>query len=215
VPPPLPLAEVLAQSIDPRSAELATQTLFGLWDVAFEPDDERGACNAALDAGLRCLILPGASLADLRQVDRPAVLELTDASGNRHAAVLRRLGRDSADLEIGGKRFAVSIADLTHAWYGDHWLLWQPATDVGSDLAPGMRSDRVVWLREALAHYLGESVETAGADRNLFDETLAEQVRQFQSARHLDVDGVLGSQTQIVLQADIGHGSGPTLHGEG
>jgi hypothetical protein len=196
-----------------RESAEATSALFAQWGLAYSVQ-AGDPCKQALAVGLRCLSLPEASLADLRQIDRPVVLELNDVHGRSHESVLTALGYDFAELIVGDQNVRVSIVELTHAWFGEHWLLWRPATDVTADLQPGMRSERVVWLREALASFRGESISAdVAADPTLFDALLERWVRDYQRLRHLWVDGVVGAQTQVALQADIGHRTGPTLNG--
>lgn len=206
--PTTSLGSLLASGDWPTDAVSAASALFGLWDAEYsaalgEP------CDQAEAQGLKCLALAGSAIGDLRRLNRPVVLTLSDSAGAEHHVVMSGLGYDHAELFAGGRSTRIDVADLTHYWYGDHWLLWQPATDVSGDLIPGMRSSRVPWLRESLALIRGTS---AGSDDpTLYDAELVEWVRDYQRHRQLEVDGVVGSRTQIALQSDLGLPDSPML----
>jgi murein L,D-transpeptidase YcbB/YkuD len=64
-----------------------------------------------------------------------------------------------------------------------------------------MQDDSVKWLRENLARIQGQP--SADPDSELFDQALAERVRTYQRDRHLTVDGIVGTQTQIAMNTDL------------
>lgn len=78
---------------------------------------------------------------------------------------------------------------------GGNW----PVLDSGPTLRPGDRDPRVRQLRERLAAegYLAEL--PAAADPELYDGELAQQLRRYQQAAHLDVDGAVGRETLAEL----------------
>ena len=188
----------------------AAQTLFARWGIEYAGGADDDVCQVADNYGLRCLTSPDPSLADIRAINRPAVLALNVGGGRTVAAVLTGLGFDFADLVIDRQPARVGIAELTHAWFGEHWLLWQPEIAVEPDLRPGMRDTRTLWLRNILAD-LQEGNPGSGENGDLYDPMLEAGVRDFQAARHLVVDGVVGAQTIVRLQAEAGHAAGPTL----
>ena len=203
------LDELLASRDAAGDTAAVEAALFELWGATYVADAE-SACDQAAQQGLQCLSLPDPSLADLRQTNRPAIVQLDDADGRRHSALLLGLNFETARLQIGNETREVSIAELSRHWFGSHWLLWQPATEITGILQPGMRSERIAWLRSALAAYAGTEVPAVD-DPQMFDEALADALRAYQQLRHLDVDGLLGAATQITLQAELGHRTGPTI----
>lgn len=192
----------------PMDMSTATQTLFALWGVEYRPGGGK-ACDQAAAQHLKCLFLAGSSLGELRRIDRPSVLSLTDTHGDTHHVVLSGLDGDRARLTIGRKVYPVPIADLTHFWYGDHLLLWKPAFSDGRDLTPGMHGQGVEWVRHTLAAIRGASPD--GDDTALYDAKLERAVRDYQRARMLTVDGIVGAQTQIALRTDLHQPGIPTL----
>jgi len=69
-------------------------------------------------------------------------------------------------------------------------------------LNPGDTGGEVAALRRRLA-YLGDLPEAENDNRGVFDETLAEAVKRFQSRHGLEVDGIVGRQTRPALETPI------------
>jgi len=208
----------LAENVGLTDEDSAARELFALWGAGFR-SSRAESCIQAVSTGLQCLNMSDSTLSDLRQIDRPMVIELDDTEGGAHHVVMTALGYDYAEVSAGDDTTRVSIADLSHYWYGEHWLLWRPLTDVTISLRPGMRGERVVWLREALETIRGNDgpIEpfspSEPADALFYDPALERRVREYQLSKRLGVDGVVGARTQIALQTDLGHRAGPTLAG--
>jgi len=66
-------------------------------------------------------------------------------------------------------------------------------------LGPGLRGPEVTWLRDSLAA-IDERYATEGTT-DLFDAELEDRVRRFQRDHRLDVDGLAGQQTQIIINS--------------
>jgi peptidoglycan hydrolase-like protein with peptidoglycan-binding domain len=81
-------------------------------------------------------------------------------------------------------------------------LLWKPMLLDTDSLAPGVRGDGVRWLRDSLRQILHTPIPTV--DPLYFDDELAARVREFQRRHRLTVDAVVGAQTQIVIQTELG-----------
>jgi general secretion pathway protein A len=128
-------------------------------------------------------------------------LSLIDQQGEQYQVVLTALGAETADLTIADRVYTVELLELSRYWYGDHLMLWRPASWDHESLVPGMRDSRVKWLRDNLAQILGEPL--SDPDSEFFDQALAERVRTYQRDRYLTVDGIVGTQTQIVMNTDL------------
>jgi general secretion pathway protein A len=173
----------------------AFANLFAIWGGKYEPEGGP-ACEQALTQHLHCLFQKG-TWAQVRQLNRPAILTLTDAAGSPHQVVLTSLDDETARIHIGDTSHAVTIAALSRYWFGEYLILWQPQTPEARTLSLGMRDDSVRWLRQSLEAALGRPVTADASD--YFDEELAVMVETFQRQHHLDVDGVAGLQTQVLL----------------
>lgn len=202
------LAALLTDAGTATDTTTALEALFGLWEADYEPDAE-APCEQARAAALECLSASDGSLAELRRLDRPAILSLVDGAGTEHQLVIRTLGPTDAELAIGDTAHRVDVADLTHHWYGEYLLLWKPVFGTAENLMPGMRDDAVPWLRRGLAELLGTTVESS--EPALYDDALASQVREYQRESRLTVDGIVGVRTQIALSSDLGRRGIPRL----
>ena len=214
-PPGEPTAEEEEVTLDAQlqlaseltSPEMALRTLLELWGVEYRPG-ERG-CSQAAAAGYECLFQRG-SMSVLRQYDRPAVLTLIDGRGATHSVVLTALGGDHADLSIGGVAVNHSLAELSDMWFGEYLLLWRPPSGASDPLGPGSIGPGVAWLRSSLAA-IDLRYATAASGSDVFDADLADKVRAFQRDHRLDVDGIAGHQTQIIINTLLEPDRAPRL----
>ena len=205
---PPSLGALLASDAFALDPDAAVGELLMLWGVEHDPALGT-ACEQAGQHGLRCLAFEEGSISQLRSLDRPAVLALIDADGGARHALMSALEYEHAELTAGGRTHRVAIADLTHHWYGEHLLLWRPVVAGGRDLAPGTRGEDVRWLRESLA--IIRDVPLTGTASDLYDPELEAWVREFQGARRLTVDGIVGARTQIAIRTDLGLADTPLL----
>ena len=208
-PPPAPPSfdEVLARHGNDTTTEAALGKLFASWGATYDPSGGRG-CDQAAHQGLECLFQKG-SWAQLRTLNRPAILTLTDDIGRTHQVLLTSLGEETATIDLGGESRPVSIAGMSRYWFGDFLLLWRPPLAVAKALAPGMRGADVRWLRENLRVAQGLPAAPAGSD--FYDDDLARLVQDFQRQHRLNIDGVAGVQTQIVLDTVVNATGSPTI----
>jgi len=194
----------LEQFIRNNAAQTDTKTafmsLFKLWGVQFDEANKR-ACDFAQQQQLYCLFQKG-SLAQIQQLDRPVILTLRDNAGETHQVVLAGISSDAAVIQIGDDREGFPLTSLVELWYGDYLLLWKPQIGAVKAFYPGMRDPDVTWLRTSLATIQGNPVEPVDSD--YFDENLETRVRDYQVTRRLNVDGLVGQQTQIVINTDLG-----------
>jgi general secretion pathway protein A len=200
-------AQLLAQNRSSTDTDSAFTQLLGLWQATYTPGKTDG-CSQALAQGLRCLMQRG-SLAQLRMLNRPAILMLNDDAGTAGQVVLRALGEDTAQVQIGAQSATVSVAELTRYWFGDFVLLWRPANRDVRDLSAGMRGAPVRRLREQLDRWSGSGSNAPASDE--FDGSLVKLVEQFQRASHLAVDGIAGIETQVALDAVLAAPDSPLL----
>ena len=186
--------------------DFALSTLFGLWDIEYAKGARNG-CDQAADAGLACLSRRG-TWNNVRQLNRPAILTVFDDAGEQHDLVLTAIHGETADLSIGGVTVTHPVSAIMDIWYGEYLLLWRPPGGTPVALMPGLRSPAVSWLRTSLAN-IDERYATDGNDE--YDNALAEIVRQFQRDNRLDVDGLAGQQTQILINSLLGGDGSPRL----
>jgi general secretion pathway protein A len=202
------LNEQLQLATDLTSSTSALTTLFVAWGLDFNSSG-KSACSQASDAGLVCLYQRG-SWSGLRQMDRPAVLTLIDDSGESHEVVLMAVHGNTAELSIGGVLVTHPVESITDAWFGQYLLLWRPPNGQAVSLGPNARGADVVWLRESLAS-IDDRFVTSAPSSDVYDTELEQVVRAFQRAHRLEVDGLAGQQTQIVINSLLAVDGTPRL----
>ena len=211
--PAAPRFEALGPQLSNASADTtmdaAFGSLFGLWGADYSAGTGRG-CEQAGANGLSCVWQRG-SLAQLKLINRPAILSLIDASGAPHQVVLAGLQGDAARLLIGGREARVPVAELADYWFGEFLVLWRPQGGGSRPLRAGMSGEDVRWLRQGLEQLGG--MPASDATQDYFDADLERLVEDFQRSRRLAVDGIAGVQTQLVLDAALGAPGTPTLAG--
>lgn len=186
------------------SREQALRGLLALWGYP-APTDTPSAVIPEYD--LRLLEERG-SLARLRQLNHPAVLRLVDAGGDPFFAVLSALDDETATLAMATDVVRVKLTLLLQRWYGDYLLLWKPPPGYQGIIRPGSRGVDVVWLEHTLAELLEREVRSAPDLQ--FDEMLSADVRTLQAQHGLDVDGLAGPYTLILLNSLL-HDDQPRL----
>jgi general secretion pathway protein A len=204
-PPPSINALLTANSADTGEAG-AFRRLLALWGTAMA--DDRDPCGQAQKAGLACLEQRG-SWAQVRALNRPAILTLTDDRGNRHRVVLSALDERFATLDLGEHDVRVPLDDLSRDWFGEFTVVWKPKTLRTRLLSLGMRGDEVRWLRRSLNALHGAASDPETDD--LYDQALAIAVQNFQREHRLTVDGIAGLQTQVVLDTALAEPGSPLL----
>jgi general secretion pathway protein A len=205
--PKLASVKALLEANEANTTDAAAfRRLLSLWGTALS--DDRDPCGQAAKAGLSCLEQRG-SWTQVRTLNRPAILTLTDERGQRHRVVLSSLDDRTATLNLGEHNEKVSIDDLSRDWFGEFTVVWKPKTSRARSLSLGMQGDEVRWLRRSLNALGGAAADPEHAD--VYDQELAIAVQNFQREHRLNVDGIAGVQTQVVLDTALADPSSPLL----
>ena len=197
-PEPVSKLEAFLGSTEARTdTESAMKDLFERWGLDYSAQAGASGCERALNAGLHCIYQTG-TWNNLREHNRPAVIELQDSSGHKHHVLVTALTADLVSLAMGGSPQEFGVQEVGRLWFGKYLLLWKPPAPAQEILRLGDRGATIVWLRDALARYRGEPLVTDASD--LFDRELQAQLMQFQSRHRLAADGVAGANTLAKLQ---------------
>ena len=205
-PPPVSINALLAANSATTGDATAFRRLLSLWGTAMAEDND--PCGQAAKAGLSCLDQRG-SWAQVRALNRPAILTLTDDRGQRHRVVLSALDDQSATLNLGDHNERVPLDELSRDWFGEFTVVWKPKTTHIHPLSVGMHGDEVRWLRRSLSALQGAASDPEHGD--VYDEELAIAVQNFQREHRLNVDGIAGIQTQVVLDTALAEPGSPLL----
>jgi general secretion pathway protein A len=209
-PAPAPTAASINHLLAANSANTgdaaAFRRLLALWGTAM--GDDKDPCGQAAKAGLSCLEQRG-SWAQVRALNRPAILTLTDDHGLRHRVVLSGLDDRFATLNLGEHNERVPVDEISRDWFGEFTVVWKPKTARTRLLTVGMKGDEVRWLRRSLNALQGAASDPEHGD--VYDEELAIAVQNFQREHRLTVDGIAGVQTQLVLDTALAEPGSPLL----
>ncbi|MFO7568754.1 MAG: AAA family ATPase [Smithellaceae bacterium] len=191
-----------------RTMTKAYQSLFRAWEVRFDTRDERSVDEQARRRGLRLLAHKG-SLVNLKLMNRPVMLTLTDAqSGENFYVTMISLLSDRAEIAIGDEIRTVNIQDLFLLWTGEFRFLWRLPTAYQSDLRPGNSGPMAEWVNRQMAAAMKRPELPLPAWR--YSGRLVEDVREFQLMADLPADGIVGPMTIAYLSGAAGLG-GPRL----
>ncbi|MEK7990021.1 MAG: AAA family ATPase [Thiotrichaceae bacterium] len=203
----LTLLSVLENKGIPSNTQAAFDTLFQLWGMDYNSLAGNTACERALTKGLTCVYQTG-KWKDIKNYNRPTVIELVTELGEQHHAVVTQIQDDLVTLNFDGKIFDFSKQQINDYWLGQFLLLWQPPSVPTPILRAGITHDDVRWVRKRLN--ILENKQVADADLSAkFDKDLRRRIVGFQRKQRLLVDGIIGEQTMLLLDAHSG--SGPQL----
>jgi general secretion pathway protein A len=207
-PPAVPVSinAVLAANVANTSDAAAFRRLLSLWGTAMVNDSD--PCGQAEKAGLACLDQRG-SWAQVRALNRPAILTLADDQGQRYRVVLIGLDDSFATLDLGEHNVRIPLDELSRDWFGEFTVVWKPKTLRTRLLSVGMHGDEVRWLRRSLNALHGAAVDPEHGD--VYDQELATAVQNFQREHRLNADGIAGLQTQVVLDTALAEPGSPLL----
>lgn len=204
---PQSLASLLTAA-DSSYYRSAWTELFALWSVVLPQSVNPDFCDFAKRYGLLCLEEQG-NWNTLRQFDRPAILTLVAANGERVPVVLQHLDDSVAEVLIGEGLYRLPIEQVEQSWYGDFTLLLQAPPGGRLFLRVGDRDPVVSWIRGQLE--IAQGVIIPAQDPLKFDYALQREILAFQRERGLVADGVVGKYTMIHLNTASGRDGVPLL----
>ena len=206
--PELPSLASLLTAADSSYYRSSWTELFALWSVVLPESVTADFCDFARQYGLLCLEEQG-NWTTLRQFDRPAILTLVAANGERVAVLLQHLDDSVAEVIIGNELYRLTPDQVEKSWYGDFTLLLQAPPGGRMFLRTGDRGPVISWIRSQLE--LAQGVIIPAADPLSFDYALRREILAFQRDQGLSADGVVGKYTLIHLNSASGREGVPRL----
>ncbi len=193
----------LAQA-DLSLAEAIKQALL-LWD--YQAENGRPLSCASLPEPFRCST-EHMTWKELLELDRPAILEFSQASEQKRYVLLTGIDKGNAIFHLNGElRFP--LAEVMKYWNGNSLIVWTPPWPGLLEINQLSRAEHVLWLREQLS-----MIEGSDNPNNLspiFDQSLKTQVMAFQRKHHLATDGIAGVRTLIHLENETKPDQSPHL----
>ena len=181
-----------------NSKRTAYNTLFHIWGIPVEKNQQQAACTTARSYQLRCLHKQG-NMNSLLRHNRPAVLKLYTADGEASYLTLLAVKQQTATLAADDESIQLDLHLLDQFWLGQYTLLWKPPRHYNGPLKPGNSSELVRWLASSLQTLNGTRFST-----ETYDHKLVEAVKTFQANNQLTADGVVGPITIIHLNHALG-----------
>jgi general secretion pathway protein A len=181
------------------SQEAGLRQLGAVWGVSL-PKDAEDPCEAFKTSSLRCYRSEG-GLAELRLLDRPALLNLRDGEGKVSFLLLTRLNGAEVTAGTGASAKTMTVAELTRQYQGGFITLWRMPPEFEKPVRAGDSGPHVDWISAQLAKIYGNPKPAEGQP---FNENMAAQLRNFQSSQGLHVDGVAGAVTLMHLNRMAG-----------
>jgi general secretion pathway protein A len=210
------MAAELGNLTESESARRAFNALAGSWKVDPVPEyppgePGKGMERAALDRKLLLYRFTG-NLGALLRMDYPAVLEITvpGVLGKRFISLVgTENGKLLVDPPIAGKKI-LALDDLEKHWSGQAFLLWKDALNLMPKISLAAKGDPVKQLQALLREAGAYNHPGTG----VYDRDTRSAVRQFQSSKGIEEDGIAGGQTLMLLYRSIDRFETPGLSAE-
>ena len=207
------MAAELGKVPEAESARRAFNTLASIWNAPPIPESGNlkqlnGMERAALDRGL-CLYRFSGNLGALLRIDYPAVLELTmpGIPGKRFVSLVGMENEQLlVDPPIAGRR-SFSFSELEKHWSGRGFLLWKDPLNLLTSISPGARGVHI----ERLQGLLREAGVYGRPLTGIYDGDTLSAVKEFQSSKGIEQDGIVGGQTLMLLYRSIDRFEVPRL----
>ncbi len=197
----LDLQSQLAAKTERESAAEAFNAIARIWSVAPIPVDKVSSEPADLTgyadrSGLRLFRTKG-NLGALLRLDYPAILELSlpDGKGLRYLSLIGREGNLLTIAPPLQGQNTISSNELEKLWTGRSFLPWKNVQNLPLVSRLGDSGESIKNLKlllEKTGYYRGLPTEQ-------FDDEMLASVKRFQAARGIEVDGVVGDQTLLLL----------------
>ena len=172
---------------------LSYPALAQLWQ---ETDNARGlrlACEGESATGFACLSERG-NWARVKQLGLPVLLVLR-ANGDQHV-LLRGLRGGEVMLGAGSSPQAFRRDQVDELWMGEYIVAWPQSPDWPEQIRRGDRNAAV-----DIVFSMAELADPPWQGKHEFDGQFEAWIRNFQQARGLPADGIIGPQTLLYLLA--------------
>ncbi len=178
---------------------IAINQLLNQFDIIRTPAET--PCAYIKNLGFACETTAVTSWIDFRDINRPAVLTLTDKQGKTVYAPVSSIADNQIGLLQGSELITVNLMQLGNYWKGQLLFIWAPPPFYEKPVAFGDRSKFIKWLADAYAKIDGQQQGLAGEK---FNTALAARVKLFQRDHNLRDDGIVGMNTLLKVNERLG-----------
>lgn len=178
----------------------AQRALFSYLGMAI--DEEKYPCWELAGKNIDCRKVEIDNWNELKELNRPAVLTLTNRNKLLSYTVITGLGKSEASLlDTKHNSFTTELTHLGPLWSGEVFYVWQRPPGFKGPLTRGQRSETITWLAEQFAIMDGQD---SPLTRAYFNDKLEQRVKIFQRENKLSDDGIVGQQTLMKLNDLMG-----------
>jgi general secretion pathway protein A len=176
-------------------------TMASLWSLHSDQPPPAFPCSSGPQFGLACLEGEVWTWEEIAALDRPLALETI--TPDRFSAEVLLLGIDGYTAWVATQEGVaqLSLAELAPYWTGRYRLLWRPPAGFGDPLVVGEDSAVVAAVAQLFAQLDNQPQPLTG---RRFSRALEQRVRLFQRDNALVDDGVVGVQTLLKLNEQVG-----------
>jgi general secretion pathway protein A len=189
-------AEVVSRWLLPPAESMAQ--FWGLYSAESVPEKP---CSEEVQEGVACVESQARTWDELAVFDRPLLLGMVTPERFSAAVLLLGLDGRSAWVLTDQGVSQIDLAELGPLWTGLYRFLWHPPQGFERPLGLGDDSAVVEQVAGLFARLDGQQL--ALSDRR-FNAALQQRVRLFQREHNLDDDGVVGVQTLLRLNEQLG-----------
>lgn len=203
------LAALLNSPNIDTSRVFAFKRLAKLWGHDFSATAV-SLCDTARSLGVDCYG-GRTNLDDLLSYDRPASIVLV--SEGLHRVIVKGANDNELLIEVNGNDYRATKEQVIDLWNGRYLIFWQRPDIQNLTLSEGVKSSRVVWLRQQINFALLKMGRKglSNTSSTLYDASLVEVVRGIQVENGIDADGAINLKTMLAINTMIDSGVIPQL----
>ena len=170
----------------------ALKRLYNVW--GYRVDFTHNGCDQGKAIHLTCET-DFYTFNELVQLNYPSVVKLKNEKSIDIFVVVYTLNDNELQLLINNQLITVTVDWFIHYWDGEATILWQAPFKLQENLKFGQKNEHVAWLAKSLS----KASEKAQVQSPYFNLSLLTKVRDFQRKAGVEVDGVVGKQTLMML----------------
>jgi general secretion pathway protein A len=172
-----------------------------LWQLSSDQPMPEFPCGAAVQHGVACVAGEVWTWEELSAFDRPLLLDTITPERFSSEVLLLGVADGSAWVLSGEDVIQVNLTELAPYWTGRYRFLWHPPAGFVKPLAAGDDSAAVAVVAQLFAELDQQARPLTGSR---FTRALQQRVRLFQQQNGLVDDGVVGEQTLLKLNEQLG-----------
>ena len=205
-----PLGKKLEASGDVTGRITVLRNLALEWQFELPSKLLSSVCKSVLTQGMKCLEVK--QWEKVESFNRPAVV-LLKHNERIHRVIVKSLADEQAAVVIGSSIKLVSVDEIKRRWAGSGLIYWRPSLDGTPLLQKGDQGEIIKDIRVQLNEVLSSAnlEPLKELENSKFDDDLAEKVKLLQKSFALEEDGLIGSETYLVMNEVVHSNSTPVL----